>query len=124
MDRSRLLDIGRRKFPMRLPALLLSAVFALAMTGVGFAQATLLNDDVNSANNPGTEKVVPPDRVEALDCTCRTTPADGAAPTKPESDAAPGDRLIDCSCHKTVPDTTGTLAIVPGPAGDAVVPSR
>ncbi|NEU15003.1 hypothetical protein G3T14_23450 [Methylobacterium sp. BTF04] len=39
---------------MRLPVLLLSAVFALAMTEVGFAQSTLPNDAVNSANDPGT----------------------------------------------------------------------
>ncbi|KQT50596.1 hypothetical protein ASG52_07255 [Methylobacterium sp. Leaf456] len=104
---------------MRLPVLLMSAVFALAMTDVGFAQATLPNDDVNIANNPGTWKVAPPDRVEALDCTCRTTPADATAATKPEADAAPGDRIIDCSCHKTSPDTTGALA---GP--DVAAPSR
>ena len=104
---------------MHLSVLLLSVAFAVAMTDVGFAQATLPNDDVNIANNPGTEKVAPPDRVEALDCTCHTTTADAAAPTKPEGDAAPGDRIIDCSCHKTVPDTTGALA---GP--DATVPSR
>jgi len=113
---------------MRLPILLLSAVFALAMTDVGFAQATLPNDAVNSTNNPGTVREDAPARVEALDCTCRTTPADAVAPTKPESDAAPGDRMIDCSCHKTVPDTTGALAgpdaAVTGSTGDVAAPSR
>ncbi|MCJ2046830.1 hypothetical protein MKK58_20145 [Methylobacterium sp. J-078] len=113
---------------MRLPVLLLSAVFALAMTEVGFAQATLPNDDVNSANNPGTVRDAAPARVEALDCTCRTTAADAAASPKPESDTAPGDRIIDCSCHKGVPDTTGALvgpdAAVTGSAGDVAVPSR
>ena len=104
---------------MRLPVLLLSAVFALAMTDVGFAQATLPNDDVNVANNPGTEKIAPPDRVEALNCTCRTTPADADAATKHDGDAAPGDRIIECGCHKTSPDTTGALV---GP--EAMAPLR
>lgn len=94
---------------MRLPVLLLSAVFALAMTEAGYAQATLPNDDVNSANNPGTTRDEMPARVEALDCTCRTTPADTAAPTKPKGDTVPGDQIIDCSCRQTLPDTTGAL---------------
>jgi hypothetical protein len=59
MDPSRVLDIGRRRSSMRLPILLLSAVFALAMTDAGVAQATLPNDDVNIANNPGTSRDAP-----------------------------------------------------------------
>ncbi|NEU15168.1 hypothetical protein G3T14_24415 [Methylobacterium sp. BTF04] len=113
---------------MRLPVLLLSAVLALAMTEVGFAQATLPNDAVNSANDPGTVSDAPPARAEALDCTCRSTSADAAAPTKPKGDASPGDRIIDCGCHKTVPDTTGALAgtdsATPGSTGDAAGPPR
>ena len=113
---------------MRLPILLLSAVFALAMTDVGVAQATLPSDEVNIANNPGTSKDAPATRVEALDCACRTKPADASAPTNPGSDAAPGDQLIECSCHKTVPNTTGTVArpdaAVTGPSGDVPAPSR
>ncbi|GJE40272.1 hypothetical protein [Methylobacterium persicinum] len=113
---------------MRLSVLLMSAVFALALTDVGFAQATLPTDEVNSANNPGSAKVAPPERVEALDCTCRSTPADAAAATKPGSNAATGDRNIDCTCHKTSPDTTGALArpeaAATGPAGEVAAPSR
>ncbi|MCJ2013584.1 hypothetical protein [Methylobacterium sp. J-076] len=113
---------------MRRPVLVLSAVFALAMTDAGFAQATLPNDDVNIANNPGTVKDAPSARVEALDCTCRTTPADEAPARKGESEAAPGDRIIDCSCPKTVPDTTGALAgpdaAVTGSAGPGAAPPR
>ena len=113
---------------MRLSALLLSVAFALAMTGAGSAQATLPNDDVNIANNPGSVKDDPSARVEALDCTCRN-PAPGAV--TPQGATAPGDRIIDCSCHETVPDTTGTLAVPsgtntpsPGPAGIGSAPSR
>ena len=116
---------------MRFPVLLLSAVFAVAMNGAGFAQATLPNDDVNIANNTGTVKVEPPARVEALDCTCRNTAPDAVAPPDPKSGAAPGDLIVDCSCRKTVPDTTGTVAIpsgsevrAPGSTGGGSAPPR
>jgi hypothetical protein len=116
---------------MRLCGLLLSAVFAVAMTGAGFAQATLPNDDVNIANNPGSVKPAPPAEVEAMDCTCRNPAQGAAAPANPDATAAPGDRIIDCGCRKTVPVTTGTLAVPsgprtasPGPAGIASAPSR
>ncbi|MCJ2045284.1 hypothetical protein MKK58_12190 [Methylobacterium sp. J-078] len=116
---------------MRLPVLLLSAVFALAMTDVGYAQATLPNDDVNIANNPGSVKDDPSARVEALDCTCRNTVPDAAAPADPRTGAEPGGLIVDCSCHETVPDTTGTVAIpsnpeatAPGSAGGGSAPAR
>ena len=104
---------------MRLPILLLSAVFALAMTDVGYAQATLPNDDVNIANNPGTVKEDPVARVEALDCTCRNTVPDAAATADPKTGAETGGLIVDCSCRKTVPDTTGTVAIPSGPKATA-----
>ena len=107
---------------MRLSTPLLSAVFVVATTVAGLAQATLPNDDVNVANNPGTVKVAPPVRVEALDCTCRD-PAPG--PAVPDGTAAPGDRIIDCRCHEAVPGTTGTLTVpLTGSAGDTAAPSR
>lgn len=102
---------------MRLSVLLLSVAFAVAMTGAGSAQATLPNDDVNIANNPGTVKDDPPARVDALDCTCRNTVPDAAAPANPN--AAPGDLIVDCSCRQAVPDTTGTVAIPSGPEATA-----
>jgi hypothetical protein len=113
---------------MRLSALLLSAVLALAMTDTGSAQATLPNDDVNIANNPGSVRNAPPPVVESLDCTCRNTAAGAAAPAKPEGDAAPGDLIIDCSCRWADPGTTGALAgpeaAVPGSVGDVTPASR
>ncbi|GJD38081.1 MULTISPECIES: hypothetical protein [Methylobacterium] len=104
---------------MHLSVLLLSAVFALAMTDAGYAQATLPNDDVNIANNPGTVKDAPSARVEALDCTCRNTAPDAADAADPKGGAAPGDLIVDCSCRQTVPDTTGTVAIPAGPEATA-----
>ena len=95
---------------MRLSILLLSAVLALAMTEVGFAQATLPNDAVNNANNPGSVKDNAPVRADApvmdqaLNCTCRTRPADAATPAKPEDNASTANQRIDCSCHKIVQD--------------------
>jgi hypothetical protein len=116
---------------MRFPVLLHSAVFAVAMTGAGFAQATLPNDEVNIANNLGTVKVEPPARVEARDCTCRNTVPDAAAPANPDATAAPGDLIVDCSCRKTVPHTTGALGMpsnpearAPGSTGGGSAPPR
>lgn len=54
---------------MRLAVLVVSAVSALAKTGSGFAQATLPDDAVNSANNPGSVRNEAPIREKALDCT-------------------------------------------------------
>jgi hypothetical protein len=104
---------------MRLSVLLLSVLLSVAMTGAGSAQATLPNDDVNIANNPGSVKADPPARVEALDCSCRNPAPDPAAPAGPKGAAGPSDEIIDCSCRKSVPDTTGTVA---GP--DAAAPPR
>ncbi len=104
---------------MRLSALLLSVAFAVAITDAGSAQATLPNDDVNIANNPGTVKDDLSARVEALDCTCRNTAPDAAAAADPKSGGAPGDLIVDCSCRTTVPDTTGTLGIPSGPEATA-----
>ena len=116
---------------MRLPVLLLSVVFAVAMTDAGSAQATLPNDDVNIANNPGSVKPAPPAEVEALDCTCRNPPPGAAAPAKPNAIAAPGDLIVDCSCHKTGPDMTGALgspsnpeSASPGSTGGGSAPPR
>lgn len=116
---------------MRLSVLFLSVAFAVAMTGAGSAQAILPNDDVNIANNPGTVRDDPSARVEALDCTCRNTVPNAAAPANPNGGAAPGDLSVDCSCRKTVPDTTGTVAIpsspeatAPGSAGGGSAPPR
>lgn len=99
---------------MRLSVLLLSLASAVAMTDAGSAQATIPNDDVNIANNPGTVKDDSSARVEALDCTCRNTVPDAAAPEDSKTGAAPGDLIVDCSCRQTVPDTTGTVAIPSG----------
>ena len=104
---------------MRLSVLLLSVAFAMAVTGAGSAQATLPNDDVNIANNPGTVKEDRSARVEALDCTCRNTEPDAAAPADPKTGAEPGGLIIDCSCRQTVPDTTGTVAVPSGPEATA-----
>ena len=111
---------------MRLSFLVLSAVFTLAMTEVGFAQATLPDDAVNSANNPGSVKNDAPVRQQALDCTCHFT-APGA--TAPIGDTGPGDQILRCGCHESAPDTTGTLAApsdapVPGATGTRPSPSR
>lgn len=104
---------------MHLSVLLLSVAFAVAMTGAGSAQTSLPNDDVNISNNPGTVKNAPSARVEALDCTCRNTVPDAAAPADPKTGAEPGGLIVDCSCRQTVPDTTGTVAIPSGPEATA-----
>lgn len=130
---------------MHLPAPILSAVFALAMTGSGFAQAALPDDAVNSANNPGSVKNEAPVREEAVDCNCRVTVpgADAAGsvqsggsdrPTIPDRAAGASDETFDCTCGQSTPDTTGTLAVpgsglghdavAPGSAGGNPVPSR
>jgi len=110
---------------MRLPVLVLSAVFALAMTDLGFAQATLPNDAVNSANNPGSVREVAPVKEQSLDCTCRSAPSAAA----PIGDTGSGDQIVRCGCQESAPDTTGTLAApsrapVPGPTGTGPSPSR
>lgn len=133
---------------MRLSVLVLSAIFALAMTDVGSAQANLRNDAVKHANDPGSVKDDAPVREQALDCTCRSAgPGTGAAGSalsgvperqtgtaSPDRDAVAGDESIDCSCRRSVPDTTGALAAprshrgpdaeVPGSAGNGAAPSR
>jgi len=99
---------------MHLPAPILSAVFALAMTGSGFAQAALPDDAVNSANNPGSVKNEAPVREEALDCNCRVTVpgADAAGsvqsggsdrPTIPDRAAGASDETFDCTCGQSTP---------------------
>jgi hypothetical protein len=130
---------------MRLSVLVLSAVFALAMTEVGFGQATLPDDAVNSANNPGSVKNEAPVREQALDCTCRITApgadAVGSVPSggsehqiNPDRVSGAGDEKFNCTCGKAIPDTTGALAApksgrgpdaaVPGSAGSGSVPSH
>ncbi|MDO9429202.1 MAG: hypothetical protein Q7T93_20560 [Methylobacterium sp.] len=116
---------------MRLSVLPLSVAIAVAMTGAGSAQATLPNDDINIANNPGTVKDEPAARVEALDCTCRNTVPDAAASVDTKTGAEPGGLIVDCSCRQSVPDTTGTVTIpsgsataAPGPSGVGSSPPR
>lgn len=130
---------------MRLSVLVLSAVFALAKTGSGFAQATLPDDAVNSANNPGTVRNEAPIREQALDCTCHITApgADAAGSVLsgnsnrqagPDRVAGAGEENFDCTCGKAIPDTTGALtapksdrgpdAAVSGSAGISLAPSH
>ncbi|MCJ2136944.1 hypothetical protein MKK69_23325 [Methylobacterium sp. J-026] len=130
---------------MRLSVLILSVVFAAAITGSGFAQATLPDDAVNSANNPGSVRNAAPAHEQALDCTCRITApgadAAGSIPpggsnrqADPDDVSEAGDETFACTCGEAAPDTTGALtapksdrgpdAAVPGAAGIGPVPAR
>jgi hypothetical protein len=80
---------------MRLPVLILSAVFALALADAAFAQATLPNDAVNSANNPGSVREDAPIREQSLDCTCHSAPSAAA----PIGDTGSGGQIVHCGCH-------------------------
>ncbi len=130
---------------MRLSVLVLSAVFASAITGSGLAQATLPDDAVNSANNPGSVRNEAPVREQALDCSCRITapgadaagsirPGGSSRRADPDRVSEAGDETFACTCGQAVPDTTGALtapksdrgpaAAVPGSAGIGPVPAR
>lgn len=97
---------------MRFPIFALAASLALTVTDVAFAQATLPNDDVNIANNPGSVKVEVRPREQALNCTCRTADTgttDDTANRSIRLEIGKNDELLHCSCRTAAPETTGSV---------------
>ena len=98
---------------MRYPIFALAASLTLTLTGLAFAQATLPNDDVNIANNPGSVKVEVRPREQALSCTCRIADAGTAGDTANggiRSESGKTDERLQCTCRTAAPETTGSVA--------------